>query len=149
MKHADRTVLALAALIAALALAACGEGDDDGTTNGGNATPPPASTTTAKGAGGNKDEGGAGGKPSLPTIIVRGGEPVGGVEELEYSAGEEIRFRVSSDAADEVHVHGYDVEKEVPAGRTVTVSFPAEIEGIFEVELHGSEAQIAELRVNP
>jgi len=83
------------------------------------------------------------------TIVVRNGEPVGGVQELEYSAGDEIRFRVSSNRADEVHVHGYDVEKAIPAGGSATLSFPAEIEGIFEVELHESEAQIAELRVNP
>jgi hypothetical protein len=56
---------------------------------------------------------------------------------------------VRSDAADEVHIHGYDLDKEVPANGSVSFSFPADIEGIFEVELHGSEKQIAELRVNP
>jgi hypothetical protein len=86
---------------------------------------------------------------AVPTIVVKNGEPVGGVQELEYSAGDEIRFRVSSNQADEVHVHGYDVEEEIPAGGSARLAFPADIEGIFEVELHGSETQIAELRVNP
>ena len=86
---------------------------------------------------------------AVPTIVIRNGEPVGGVEELEYSAGDEIQFRVSSDVADEVHVHGYDVMKDVAAGGTVSFSIPAEIEGIFEVELEGRKEQIAELRVNP
>jgi len=85
----------------------------------------------------------------LPTIVVRDGEPVGGVKRLEYSAGEEIRFEVSSDAAEEVHVHGYDIAKEVPAGGSVAFAIPAEIEGIFEVELEALGVQIAELRVNP
>jgi hypothetical protein len=85
----------------------------------------------------------------VPTIVIRNGEPVDGIEELEYSAGDEIQFRVSSDVADEVHVHGYDVMKEVAAGGTVSFSIPAEIEGIFEVELEGRQEQIAELRVNP
>jgi hypothetical protein len=80
---------------------------------------------------------------------VRNGEPVGGVHDLEYSAGEEIRFEVTSDVADEVHVHGYDLMEEVAAGGTVSFDFPAEIEGIFEVELEGRQEQIAELRVNP
>ena len=61
----------------------------------------------------------------------------------------QVRFKVRSDAADEVHVHGYDVEEEVPAGGVASFSFPADIEGLFEVELHHSEAQIAELRVEP
>jgi hypothetical protein len=84
-----------------------------------------------------------------PTIVVKNGEPVGGVQELEYSAGDQIRFEVDSDVADEIHVHGYDLMKDVPAGGTVSFSFPAEIEGIFEVELEGRKEQIAELRVNP
>ncbi len=144
MKHASKVALALAAILAALALAACGSSDDNDKTveNSGNATTSP-SKDTAKGAG-PESKG-----PSVPTIVIRNGEPVGGVKELEYSAGDQIRFRVESDVADEVHVHGYDVEKEIPAGGAVTLSFPAEIEGIFEAELHGSEAQIAELRINP
>jgi hypothetical protein len=74
---------------------------------------------------------------------------VGGPRELEYDAGEAVRFSVRSDVADEVHVHGYDLSKEVPAGGTVTFSFTADIEGIFEVELEERGEQIAELRVNP
>lgn len=84
-----------------------------------------------------------------PTIEVRHGEPVGGVQTLEFSAGEEVRFRVSSDAAEEIHVHGYDIAKDVPAGGTIEFDFPAELEGIYEVELEELGVQIAELRINP
>ena len=86
---------------------------------------------------------------TVPTVTIRNGEPVGGIAELEYSAGDEVRFEVTSDVADEVHVHGYDLMQEVPAGGTVSFDFPAEIEGIFEVELEGRRLQIAELTVNP
>lgn len=86
---------------------------------------------------------------TVPTVVIRGGEPVGGVAELEYSAGDQVRFEVASDVTDEVHVHGYDLMEEVRAGQTVSFDFPAEIEGIFEVELEGREVQIAELTVNP
>lgn len=84
-----------------------------------------------------------------PTIVVRGGEPVGGVQTLEFDAGEEVRFHVSSDAAEEIHVHGYDIAKDVPAGGTIEFDFPAELEGIYEVELEELGVQIAELRINP
>jgi hypothetical protein len=83
------------------------------------------------------------------TIVVKGGEPVGGVQELEYDAGDQIAFGVESDVADEVHVHGYDLMEDVTAGGTAEFSFPADIEGIFEVELEGRKEQIAEIRVNP
>lgn len=94
-------------------------------------------------------EAGAAGAEAVPTIVVRDGEPVGGVRKLEYSAGDEVRFRVRSDVAEEVHVHGYDLLKKVRPGGTVEFSFPADIEGIFEVELERSAVQLIELQVNP
>jgi hypothetical protein len=94
-------------------------------------------------------EGGTASSADVPTIVVRDGEPVGGIQELEYSAGEDIRFRVSSDAAEEIHVHGYDFSQNVPAGGTIEFDFPAELEGIYEAELEELGVQIAELRINP
>ncbi|HEX5713225.1 MAG TPA: hypothetical protein VFX85_07930 [Solirubrobacterales bacterium] len=92
---------------------------------------------------------GAGATADAPTVVVRNGEPAGGVEELEFSAGERIQFNVESDVADEIHVHGYDLSQNVAAGGKVSFDFPADIEGIFEVELEQRGVQIAELRVNP
>jgi hypothetical protein len=86
---------------------------------------------------------------TVPTIVVRGGRPVGGIRELSYDKGDRIRFKVHSDVADEVHVHGYDLMKDVEAGGTIGFDFPASIEGVFEAELEGRKEQIVELRVNP
>jgi ABC-type glycerol-3-phosphate transport system substrate-binding protein len=138
MNHANKVLLLLLALVAIGGLAACGSDDDSASGTATTANSDKQATSQAEST-----------KSATPTIVVRNGEPVGGLQELEYDAGDEIRFRVSSNQADEVHVHGYDVEKEIPAGGAVTIAFPADIEGIFEVELHGSETQIAELRVNP
>lgn len=96
-------------------------------------------------AGGEKDQS----KPTVPTIVVRNGKPVGGVAELTYDAGDRIRFKVSSDVSEEIHVHGYDLMKDVEAGGSVSFDFPADIEGVFEAELEGLGVQIAELTVNP
>lgn len=85
----------------------------------------------------------------VPTIVVKDGKPVGGVRNLTYNKGDRIRFKVESDVSDEVHVHGYDLMKDVKAGGTVELDFPASIEGVFEAELEGRRQQIIELRVNP
>lgn len=85
----------------------------------------------------------------VPVVVVEGGEPKGGVQELTYNAGEPIRFRVRSDVADEIHLHGYDVAKDVDAGGTAEFEVPADIPGIFEVELEGREEQIARVTVGP
>ena len=88
-------------------------------------------------------------KPEVPTIVVQGGEPVGGVKDLEFTAGDEIRFDVESDVAAEVHFHGYDVSEEVEAGGTASFDVPADIEGVFEVELEETAVPIAEVTVSP
>ena len=79
----------------------------------------------------------------------RAASPVGGVKRLSFDSGDRIQFTVKSDVSDEVHVHGYDISKDVPAGDSVRFSFPARLEGVFEVELEGRKQQIAELRVSP
>lgn len=88
-------------------------------------------------------------RPEPPTIRLIGGEPAGGVERLEHSRGDRVRFRVISDTPEELHVHGYDVVAGLEPGEPRTVQFDAEIDGVFEVELHGSGVQIARLQVNP
>jgi hypothetical protein len=85
----------------------------------------------------------------VPVIVVENGKPVGGVRDLTYNKGEQIRFKVESDVSDEVHVHGYDIMKDVKAGGSVSFDFPAELEGVFEAELEGRKEQIIELTVNP
>lgn len=85
----------------------------------------------------------------IATIKVVDGQPVGGVQDLTFTEGDDIRFRVDSDVADEVHFHGYDVGKEVEAGGSVTFDVPATITGKFEVELEERVTQLAEVTVNP
>lgn len=86
----------------------------------------------------------------VPTIVVnKNAEPVGGIAELTYHKGDQIRFKVKSAIADEVHLHGYDVMKEVKAGGTVTYDLPATIEGVFEAEMEDQKQQIIELTVEP
>lgn len=85
----------------------------------------------------------------VTTIVIKHGKPVGGVADLTYNKGEQVRFKVDSDVSDEVHMHGYDIMKDVKAGGSVSFDFPATIEGVFEAELEGRKEQILELTVNP
>lgn len=82
-------------------------------------------------------------------IRVRDGEVAGGPAQVEAKKGEIVRLAVRSDAADHVHVHGYEIFRDVAAGETARIRFKADLEGIFEVELEESKLQIAELRVEP
>jgi hypothetical protein len=95
----------------------------------------------------NKTTSNTGGK--VTTIVIKHGKPVGGIADLTYNEGEQVRFKVDSDVSDEVHMHGYDIMKDVKAGGSVSFDFPATIEGVFEAELEGRKEQILELTVNP
>jgi hypothetical protein len=144
-----RGAIALAAVAAVVVLFVVLGGDDDGGGEQAATTQTQAQPATGATGATGENQNRPAPKPTVKRIVVQGGRPRGGVQRLEYQRGDRIQFVVRSDVADEVHVHGYDVKKDVPAGGTVRFSFPARIEGVFEVELEGRRQQIAELRVSP
>ena len=86
---------------------------------------------------------------AVAQVIVQHGKPFGGIKKITVSKGRQVRFVVKSDVSDEIHVHGYDFHKNVKGGGTVSFSFPAKMDGEFEIELEGRKQQIANLVVNP
>jgi heme/copper-type cytochrome/quinol oxidase subunit 2 len=139
--------LAIAVVIAivAVVLLASSGGDDDEETaptsaqSTATATPTPGADSTPEAT-------------ETPTPTPEPAVPLvtsGKVTKLRFKQGDTVRFRVRSDVADEVHVHGYDLMKDVEPGKTITFSFPATITGIFEIELENAGQQIAQLRVDP
>jgi len=85
-------------------------------------------------------------KPTVdPGPVLTGASIV----KLRARKGDTVRFQVRAPEDEEVHIHGYDIKKDVKAGQTTPISFKATIDGIFEIEFEGSAKQIAELRVDP
>ena len=64
-------------------------------------------------------------QPAVKTVRVVNGQPQGGIKTLSFTKGDQIRLRVVSDVADEIHIHGYDIAKDVEKGGSVSFSFPA------------------------
>ncbi|HEV7753182.1 MAG TPA: hypothetical protein VGO71_16665 [Baekduia sp.] len=142
-------VSGLVVLVVAFVIAS-GSSDTSKRQDGTNAgAPAPAATATAE-AGTTTQSGQIDVPvPTVPVVKVVGAKPQGGVQRLKFTKGDTIRFRVVSDTADEIHVHGYDVHKDVAAGGSVTFTIPAKIEGRFVVELERHATQIAEIEVDP
>jgi plastocyanin len=128
-------LLVAAVVVVVVAIVVIGGGDDEDSSP---STETTAQTTSEKPA-----------TPAVPTITIKDGKPVGGVQEIEVDKGDTIQFKVKSDADHEIHMHGYDIAKEVAAGGQVSYDVPADIDGIFEIEIEDLGEQIAELRVNP
>jgi len=88
-------------------------------------------------------------RPRYVRIRVRDGKPVGATKTIRGQKGRTIRFLVQSDAPHEVHLHGWDISKNVdPAGAT-RFRVRAEIDGIFELEDEDIGEEIASLGVEP
>ena len=140
MNSTMRVVLGIGVVVVAVVLLVVLKDNGGGNSN--------ENTTTGAASGGQGSTGSA--QAAIPTIVIdKSGKPVGGITEISLEEGEEVRFKVQSAVADEVHMHGYDIMKDVKAGGSVTFDFPATLEGIFEAELEGRKEQILELRVNP
>jgi hypothetical protein len=91
---------------------------------------------------------------TLPTGVDRvvsvsyaDGKVTGPDGRVKLKRGTTVQLVVSSDKADEVHLHGYDKSVDVPAGGTVRLTFRATIPGIFEVELEERHVVLVRLQV--
>jgi hypothetical protein len=142
-------VAAVVVIAAGIVIAASGGGDDDGDKT--------AQTTTQAQSGTKTTE-----EPHETVqraadsehIQIKGGQVVGGPKDIKVTKGDHVRIVVSSDAQDDIHLHGYDIEKPVEPGQPAQFNFIADIEGIFEIESHvaedaGREPLVAKLTVEP
>ena len=80
-------------------------------------------------------------------VAVRNGEVRPRLRRVKVPRGETVRLTVRADVREEVHVHGYDVSKNVRPGRAATLEFVADEQGVFEVELEHSGLQLLQLQV--
>ncbi len=117
------------------------------------ADPNPSPTSSAGGGGASGSTGGGGPAPDISvaeTIIevaITNGAVSPEVGQVAVPLGNTVRLFVTSDAADEVHVHGYEQTLDLAAGIPAELTFVADVPGIFEVELHEGGQLLCELRV--
>jgi hypothetical protein len=80
-------------------------------------------------------------------INVRGGRAP--LERVTVRRGQQVVLVVTSDVSDHIHLHGYDVLRDVAPGKPARLAFRATIPGRFEVELEDRHVQIADVTVRP
>lgn len=155
MRVSLRTALAPVLLsVLALPLAACG-------TSSSPASPPATSSAAAASAAPSTSS-----TPSTPNtpspgepsptagtdavvvnVQVSGGRVRPGLQTTKVKAGQKVTITATSDVADSIHVHGYDKTLDLPPGEAASVSFVADVKGVFEVETHETELLVAKLAV--
>jgi FtsP/CotA-like multicopper oxidase with cupredoxin domain len=151
MSRNQRIGLVVAALaVAVVAFIVAQPGDDDDSPQ----SPTPAAETQAEPGTQPETEAEPPPAPEVTRIRLQGGAVAGGVKEIEAAKGDTVRIVISSDAPDELHLHGYDIEREAAPGQPARFSFKANAEGEFVLESHvaedaGNEPVVARLLVGP
>jgi hypothetical protein len=139
-------IAAVIAVVAVVVILTAGGGDDEGSGTQASATQTATPTPTQDQPEAQPQD------AETPTPTSKPKPPLlqgGKVTRLEFKEGDTVKFRVVSPVAEEVHIHGYDIAKDLEPNKEITVSFPATIEGIFEIEYEHAAEQIGELRVEP
>lgn len=119
-------------------------GGDSGST-------PPAAITASALPGTPSSQRSSGPTPSdsqLVAVTVESGKVTPKPGRVKVAVGRPVVLRVTSDVADEVHLHGYDLTSDVEAGGTATIRFTPDAAGIYEVELESSNLRLLELQVS-
>jgi hypothetical protein len=124
-------------------LAGCASGSDSATSP----TPQPGTTVTESASASPTTSPTGPAEVAIEVTLVDGtvSPPPSRVA---VALGSPVALTVSSDVADEIHVHGYELEEQVAAGESVTIRFTADEAGLFEVETHETEKLLLQLQVS-
>ena len=121
----------------ALVLAGCAGTDEPTATSSAATAPSPPAGSSAPGTpGGQRIE-----------VTVAGGQVSGDTGRVPVASGEQVTLVVTSDVADEIHVHGYDLTTAIAPSRPAELTFEATVPGVFEVELHEAGTVLLTLQV--
>lgn len=136
------TCLLVGALL--LALSGCAPGDDTSAATSTSGSPTPSGSSSSEpDVSATEDTD----RAVEITVSVQDGTVSPPPRRVEVPKDSQVRLLVTSDVDDEVHVHGFEVEERLEAGRTTTLEFVADEPGVFEVETHESGLELLQLEV--
>jgi hypothetical protein len=156
------TALAILPTLGMLVLAGCGGGDSG---NGASPSTTPSNTPTATATdlpttptmtptapktntpSNTADPSGEQADVTINVTVANGKVNPSGTS-IKVQAGQTVLITAISDAADQLHIHGYDKELELQPGKTAQVKFTANMKGTFEIETHESGKLVAKLVVS-
>lgn len=124
-----------------LLVAGCASGSDEAS------TAPTSSPSGSSSAGIASGEPNPAKEPVTVTVSVTDGKVTPKPSRVKIPLGSTVELQVTSDVDDELHVHGFDIEKPLEAGVTTTVELQADEAGLYEVETHETELELLQLEV--
>lgn len=154
MSRNQRIGLVVAALVVAVVAFVIAQPGDDEEPAETTATAPAETESGGATAPETETEAAPPPEPEVTRIQIEGGAVVGGQKTIEAERGDTVRIVIRTDAPDELHLHGYDIEREAEPGRPARFRLQADAEGEFVLESHtaehaGNDPAIARLLVGP
>jgi hypothetical protein len=134
-------------LVCWLLVAGCGGGDDGGEAAATTTTTAASTSTTLAPTTTEGPTTTAGFAGTVIEARVTGSNVETSERRVRVSLGEKVRIRVEADRDEEVHLHGYDLSRDVAPGRPAVLDFTADAPGVFEVELEQAKLLLFELQV--
>ena len=139
--------------LALLVLTACADGDPKAApTTSPPATTPPATTAPATASPTPTWPAGCVSPPALPdgatvvTATVSGSTTTTAKKPWDVKLGSDVRILVTTDRADELHLHTYNARTATAPGCPAVIDFEATIPGTVEVELEKAHVHVLEIR---
>jgi hypothetical protein len=83
------------------------------------------------------------------SLRVAGGKLVEGPSVIRLKRNAAVVLTVVADAADELHIHGYNLQLKLSPDQPGTLSFVAKRTGRFMLELHRADTELGALEVYP
>jgi len=80
---------------------------------------------------------------------IQNGRLISGPTVVKVHQGDRLRLRFRSNAADELHLHGYNLKAKLRAGTEASLEFEASKTGRFGFELHHAKADLGAIEVYP
>jgi len=82
-------------------------------------------------------------------ITIVDGWRASGPEIIRFSQGDTVNLEFTSNQADELHLHGYDITLQLAPNQSANLIFTAEHTGRFGYELHKADREIGVIEVYP
>jgi len=80
-------------------------------------------------------------------VTVRGTKVTPPPSTVDLRVGEELTLTVTDDQDNVLHIHGFDIEEDLVAGRPLTVTLTGKQPGTYEVETHHPELRLLKIAV--
>ena len=73
------------------------------------------------------------------TVNVKGGNVVDAQEKIRVNNGDQVKLIFNSDESLKIHLHGYDIQKDLIANEESALEFRADATGRFKITVHEEE----------